>query len=32
VVDRLPVLKSAMIREAAAIGGHGPRLLSGQPI
>ncbi|MDR3475672.1 MAG: FAD-dependent monooxygenase [Devosia sp.] len=32
VVDRLPVVKSAMIRQAAATGGNGPRLLSGQPI
>jgi 2-octaprenyl-6-methoxyphenol hydroxylase len=32
VVDRLPIVKSAMIRQAAAIGGSGPRLLSGQPI
>ena len=32
VVDRLPFVKSAMIRQAAAVGGHNPRLLSGQPI
>jgi len=32
VVDRLPVVKSALIRQAAAIGGGNPRLLTGQPI
>jgi 2-octaprenyl-6-methoxyphenol hydroxylase len=32
VVDRLPPLKTAMIRQAAAINGGQPRLLSGQPI
>ena len=32
VVDRLPVVKSAMIRQAAALGPAAPRLLSGQPI
>jgi 2-octaprenyl-6-methoxyphenol hydroxylase len=31
VVDRLPPVKSAMIREAAALGGGAPKLLSGQP-
>lgn len=32
VVDRLPIVKSALIRQAAAIGSTGPRLLNGQPI
>jgi 2-octaprenyl-6-methoxyphenol hydroxylase len=32
VVDRLPIVKSAMIREAAGLGGDAPRLLAGQPI
>ena len=31
VVDRLPLVKSAMIRQAAAVGG-GPKLLNGQPL
>lgn len=31
VVDRMPVVKSAMIRQAAAVSG-GPKLLSGQPL
>jgi len=31
VVDRLPLVKSAMIRQAAAISG-GPKLLNGQPL
>ena len=32
VVDRLPIVKSALIRQAAAIGAGNPKLLSGQPI
>jgi 2-octaprenyl-6-methoxyphenol hydroxylase len=32
IVDRLPVVKSAMIREAAGLGSDAPRLLAGQPI
>jgi 2-octaprenyl-6-methoxyphenol hydroxylase len=32
VVDRLPMVKSAMIRQAAGLGGNAPRLLGGQPI
>lgn len=32
VVDRLPVVKAAMIRQAAALGGGAPRLLRGLPI
>jgi 2-octaprenyl-6-methoxyphenol hydroxylase len=32
VVDRLPPVKTAMIRRAAALGSGSPRLLSGQPI
>jgi len=32
VVDRLPPVKAAMIREAAALGGGAPKLLSGQPL
>jgi 2-octaprenyl-6-methoxyphenol hydroxylase len=32
VVDRLPVVKTAMIRQAAALGGGAPKLLSGYPI
>jgi len=32
VVDRLPVVKAAMIREAAAAGGRQPKLLAGQPL
>jgi 2-octaprenyl-6-methoxyphenol hydroxylase len=31
-VDQVPALKTALIRRAAAVGGSGPRLLSGQPI
>ena len=31
VVDRLPLVKSAMIRQAAAVSG-GPKLLNGQPL
>lgn len=32
VVDRLPMVKDAMIARAAGIGQNGPRLLSGHPI
>ena len=32
LVDRMPPLKSAMIRRAAGLGGAAPRLLSGHPI
>ncbi|HVW93572.1 MAG TPA: FAD-dependent monooxygenase [Devosia sp.] len=32
VVDRLPAVKTMMIRQAAAVGGGVPRLLSGNPI
>ena len=32
VVDRLPIVKSALIRQAAALGAGNPKLLSGQPI
>ena len=32
IVDRLPVVKTAMIRQAAALNANAPRLLSGQPI
>jgi 2-octaprenyl-6-methoxyphenol hydroxylase len=32
VVDRLPTLKSGMIRRAAGIEGRAPRLLSGMPL
>jgi 2-octaprenyl-6-methoxyphenol hydroxylase len=32
VVDRLPAVKAAMIRQAAALGGGAPRLLRGLPI
>jgi 2-octaprenyl-6-methoxyphenol hydroxylase len=32
VVDRIPLVKSAMIRQAAAVDGGGPKLLSGHPI
>ena len=32
LVDRMPMVKGGMIRQAAGIGGGGPRLLSGHPI
>ncbi|MEJ1939112.1 hypothetical protein WDZ92_53615 [Nostoc sp. NIES-2111] len=32
VVDRLPRLKGAFIREAAGIPAHGPRLLRGEAL
>jgi 2-octaprenyl-6-methoxyphenol hydroxylase len=32
LVDRMPMVKSGLIRQAAGIGGGGPKLLSGHPI
>ena len=32
LVDRIPVVKSGLIRQAAGIGGRGPKLLSGMPL
>ena len=32
LVDRMPMIKGGLIRQAAGIGGGGPRLLSGHPI
>ena len=32
LVDRLPMIKGGLIRQAAGIGGGGPKLLSGHPI
>lgn len=32
LVDRIPVVKSALIRQAAGIGQSGPKLLSGMPL